>query len=139
MTGYSLLVSFLTICELVLLLLVVLFFSRLRRSEDLLAKLQKNQDALLKKLDFNARLEHELVSSFQSRQAELAELDQKLEARRAELERLVKKAEEYTRSPDFVRQIILNGARRGQSSQALAKATGLALDEVELILAQSKG
>jgi len=139
MTGYSLLVSFLTICELLLLLLVVLFFSRLRRSEDLLAKLQKNQDALLKKLDFNARLEHELVSSFQSRQAELAELDQKLEARRAELERLVKKAEEYTRSPDFVRQIILNGARRGQSSQALAKATGLALDEVELILAQNKG
>jgi uncharacterized protein HemX len=139
MTGYSLLVSFLTICELLLLLLVVLFFSRLRRSEDLLAKLQKNQDALLKKLDFNARLEHELVSSFQNRQAELAELDQKLEARRAELERLVKKAEEYTRSPDFVRQIILNGARRGQSSQALAKATGLALDEVELILAQSKG
>jgi len=139
MTGYSLLVSFLTVCELLLLLLVVLFFSRLRRSEDLLAKLQKNQDALLKKLDFNARLEHELVSSFQSRQAELAELDQKLEARRAELERLVKKAEEYTRSPDFVRQIILNGARRGQSSQALAKATGLALDEVELILAQNKG
>ncbi|MGD9609748.1 MAG: hypothetical protein AB7U59_10090 [Desulfovibrionaceae bacterium] len=139
MTGYSLLVSFLTICELVLLLLVVLFFSRLRRSEDLLAKLQKNQDALLKKLDFNARLEHELVSSFRNRQAELAELDQKLEARRAELERLVKKAEEYTRSPDFVRQIILNGARRGQSSQALAKATGLALDEVELILAQNKG
>jgi len=139
MTGYSLLVSFLTVCELLLLLLVVLFFSRLRRSEDLLAKLQKNQDALLKKLDFNARLEHELVSSFQSRQAELAVLDQKLEERRAELERLVKKAEEYTRSPDFVRQIILNGARRGQSSQALAKATGLALDEVELILAQNKG
>jgi len=139
MTGYSLLVSFLTVCELLLLLLVVLFFSRLRRSEDLLAKLQKNQDALLKKLDFNARLEHELVSSFQNRQAELAVLDQKLEERRAELERLVKKAEEYTRSPDFVRQIILNGARRGQSSQALAKATGLALDEVELILAQNKG
>jgi len=139
MTGYSLLVSFLTVCELLLLLLVVLFFSRLRRSEDLLAKLQKNQDALLKNLDFNARLEHELVSSFQSRQAELAVLDQKLEERRAELERLVKKAEEYTRSPDFVRQIILNGARRGQSSQALAKATGLALDEVELILAQNKG
>lgn len=139
MTSYSLLVTFLTVCELLLLLLVVLFFSRLRRSEELLAKLQKNQDALLKKLDFNARLEHELVSSFQSRQAELAELDQKLEERRTELERLVKKAEEYTRSPDFLRQIIVNGSRRGQSSQTLAKATGLALDEVELILAQNKG
>lgn len=137
MSGYSLLIIFLTVCELALLLLVVLFFSRLRRSEDLLAKLQKNQDSLLKKIDFNARLEQELVSSFQQRQAELAELDQQLEERRTELANLVKKAEEYSRSPDFLRQIIVNGARRGQSSQALAKATGLALDEVELILAQN--
>lgn len=139
MTGYSTLIIFLTLCELVLLLLVVLFFSRLRRSEELLAKLQLNQDTFIKKLDFNARLEQELVSSFQSRQAELAELDQKLEQRRAELEKLVKKAEEFSRSPDFLRQVIANGARRGQSAQALAKATGLALDEVELILAQAKG
>jgi uncharacterized protein HemX len=138
MNGYSTLVIFLTVCELALLLLVVLFFSRLRRSEELLAKLQKNQDSLLKKLDFNARLEQELVGSFQRRQAELAELDQKLELRRDELEKLVKKAQEYSRSPDFLRQIIVNGARRGQSSQALAKATGLSLDEVELILAQNK-
>ena len=138
MSGYSFLVFFLTVCELALLCLVVLFFSRLRRSEELLAKLQKNQDGLLKKIDFNARLEQELVSSFQQRQAELAVLDQKLEQRRAELENFVKKAEEYTRSPDFLRQIIVNGARRGQSPQALAKATGLAVDEVELILAQNR-
>ena len=139
MNGYSLLVIFLTVCELALLLLVVLFFSRLRRSEDLLAKLQKNQDALLSKLDFNAKLEQELVGSFTRRQAELAELDQKLEQRRAELEKLVKKAQEFSRSPDFLRQIIVNGSRRGQSPLALAKATGLSLDEVELILAQNKG
>lgn len=139
MNGYSLLVIFLTVCELALLLLVVLFFSRLRRSEDLLAKLQKNQDALLNKLDFNAKLEQELVGSFTRRQAELAELDQKLEQRRAELEKLVKKAQEFSRSPDFLRQIIVNGSRRGQSPLALAKATGLSLDEVELILAQNKG
>jgi len=138
MNGYSSLVIFLTVCELVLLLLVVLFFSRLRRSEELLAKLQKNQDSLLKKLDFNAKLEQELVGSFHRRQSELAELDQKLEQRRDELEKLVKKAKEYSRSPDFLRQIILNGARRGQSPQALAKATDLSLDEVELILAQNK-
>lgn len=138
MNGYSLLVIFLTVCELALLLLVVLFFSRLRRSEDLLAKLQKNQDALLKKLDFNAKLEQELVGSFARRQAELAELDQKLEERRAQLEKLVKKAKEYSRSPDFLRQIIVNGSKRGQSPQALAKATGLSLDEVEVILAQNR-
>lgn len=138
MNSYSSLIIFLTVCELVLLLLVVLFFSRLRRSEELLAKLQKNQDALLKKLDFNAKLEQELVGSFQRRQVELAELDQKLEQRRDELERLVKKAKEFSRSPDFLRQIILNGSRRGQSPLALAKATGLSLDEVELILSQSK-
>ncbi len=139
MNGYSLLVIFLTVCELALLLLVVLFFSRLRRSEDLLAKLQKNQDALLNKLDFNAKLEQELVGSFTRRQAGLAELDQKLEQRRDELEKLVKKAQEFSRSPDFLRQIIVNGSRRGQSPLALAKATGLSLDEVELILAQNKG
>uniref|UniRef100_I2Q1K9 DUF2802 domain-containing protein n=1 Tax=Desulfovibrio sp. U5L TaxID=596152 RepID=I2Q1K9_9BACT len=137
MNGYSTLVIFLTVCELALLLLVVLFFSRLRRSEELLANLQKNQDSLLKKLDFNARLEQELIGSFQRRQTELAELDQKLEERRDELEKLVKKAKEYSRSPDFLRQIILNGTRRGQSPPALAKATGLSLDEVELILAQN--
>jgi uncharacterized protein HemX len=137
MTGYSTLVIFLTVCELALLLLVVLFFSRLRRSEELLAKLQLNQNSFLKKLDFNAKLEQELVSSFQSRQAELAELDQRLEQRRAQLEKLVKKAEEYSRSPDFLRQVILNGAHRGQSPQALAKATGLAVDEVELILTRN--
>ena len=139
MNGYSLLVIFLTVCELALLLLVVLFFSRLRRSEDLLAKLQKNQESLLSKLDFNAKLDQELVGSFARRQAELAELDQKLEQRRAELEKLVKKAQEFSRSPDFLRQIIVNGSRRGQSPLALAKATGLSLDEVELILAQNKG
>ncbi|MHC1789266.1 hypothetical protein [Solidesulfovibrio sp.] len=136
MNGYSTLIIFLTVSELALLLLVVLFFSRLRRSEDLLSKLQKNQDALLRKLDFNARLEQELVGSFQRRQAELAILDQKLEERSTHLEKLVRKAEEITRSPDFLRQIIVNGTRRGQSPQALAKATGLSLDEVQLILAQ---
>ena len=136
MNGYSTLVIFLTVSELALLLLVVLFFSRLRRSEDLLSKLQKNQDALLKKLDFNAKLEQELVGSFHRRQADLAELDQQLEERSKHLEKLVRKAEEITRSPEFLRQIILNGTRRGQSPQALAKATGLSLDEVQLILAQ---
>ncbi|EFL50470.1 conserved hypothetical protein [Solidesulfovibrio fructosivorans JJ]] len=138
MNGYSTLVIFLTVCELALLLLVVLFFSRLRRSEDLLAKMQKNQDGLLKKLDFNAKLEQELVGSFRQRQAQLAELDQQLEQRRDELEKLVKKAEECIRSPEFLRQIIKNGSRRGQSPVALAKATGLSREEVELILAQEK-
>ena len=136
MNGYSTLILFLTVSELALLLLVVLFFSRLRRSEDLLSKLQKNQDALLKKLDVNAKLEQELMGSFQRRQAELSILDQKLEERSTQLEKLVRKAEEITRSPEFLRQIILNGTRRGQSPQALAKATGLSLDEVQLILAQ---
>ena len=64
----------------------------------------------------------------------MADLDQKLEERSRQLEKLVRKAEEFTRSPDFLRQVIVNGARRGQSPQALATATGLSLDEVELIL-----
>ena len=51
----------------------------------------------------------------------------------------MKEAQEFSRSPDFLRQIIVNGSRRGQSPLALAKATGLSLDEVELILVQNKG
>ena len=60
------------------------------------------------------------------------------QANLAHAEKLVRKAEECSRSPEFLRQIILNGSKRGQSALALAKSTGLSLDEVELILAQQE-
>ncbi len=71
------------------------------------------------------------------RQAELRELDSKLEQRANDLRRLMAQAEGITRSPQFLREIILNGKRKGLSSRQIAKNAGISVDEVELILAQN--
>ena len=54
--------------ELLLLGLVLVFFLKLRKSEILLSSLEKKQQAFVKRLDFNSRLEKELVESFSTRQ-----------------------------------------------------------------------
>lgn len=126
-----------SLTEIVLLAVVVGFFFRLRRSQAVLDTLQQRQETLLSKLHFNTELEQELVSSFAKRQAELADLEQQLSARADELRRLVEQAEKAARSPRLMREIIISGNREGKSSQALALATGLSVDEVELILEQS--
>ncbi|MDR1659877.1 MAG: hypothetical protein LBR94_05995 [Desulfovibrio sp.] len=118
---------------------IFFFFARLRRSESLLTTLQGNQDALLARIEMNARLEREIVASFVQRQAELRNLDEKLEERAKELRRLLEQAEEIRRSPQFLREIILNGHRKGLSSRQIAKNAGLGVDEVELILTQAAG
>ncbi len=138
MHSYEIILIVLTVSELILIALLVLFFSRLRKSETLLQKLQDNQQSLLQKLNFNAKLEQELVSSFSRRQAELAALDQVLEERKNALEKLVRQARDITRSPALLRQAVVTGARRGRSTAALAKSTGLSEDEVELILDQER-
>ncbi|MFP5238768.1 MAG: hypothetical protein ACLGQW_02965 [Acidobacteriota bacterium] len=128
----------LTGSELVLLILVVGFFARLRRSEDSLSALQANHGELMGKLERSARLEQELLESFEARQKELIRLEDKLDARARELSALVKTAEDMTRSPDFLRQVVLSGHKKGQTPKALAKATGLSQDEVALIISQAK-
>ncbi len=120
-----------TLAEIVLLGGVLFFFLRLRRSEALMTQLQSNQEQLLERLQRNAELEHDLVATFAQRQAELRTLDQRLE------ERAVEQAEGILRSPQFLRELILNKRRQGQTAQQIARAAGLAVDEVELILAQS--
>jgi uncharacterized protein HemX len=127
----------LSITEILLLLLVVFFFLRLRQSEAVLSKLRAKQEELLNKLRFNAQLEQEIVSSFEQRQNELSHLDQQLEARAADMKRLLKQAEEVCKSPQFLREIVVSGCKRGKSSQELARATGLSLEEVELIIEQA--
>lgn len=129
----------LTGSELLLLLLVVGFFSRLRRSEDMLNALQNNQAELMGKLQKSAALEQELLDSFEERQKALVRLEDKLAIREKELSRLVRQAEEMSRSPDFLRQVVVAGLKKGQSARELAKTTGLSQDEVELIIAQTKG
>ena len=125
-----------SILELVVLGGVLFFYLRLRRSEAMLNTLQGNQEALLARIEMNARLEREIVATFAQRQAELQNLDEKLEERAQELRRLLEQAEGISRSPQFLRVLILNGRRKGLSSRQIARNSGLSVDEVELILAQ---
>ncbi len=126
-----------SISELALLVLLLVFFARLRRSEHLLVKLQNGQNSLLHNLQHNAELEKDLIASFAERQQELRILDQRLEERAAALRKLLEQAENLSRSPQFLRELILAGIRQGKSPSQLAKATNLSLDEVELILSES--
>lgn len=115
---------------------VLFFYLRLRRSEALLNALQDNQQNLLERIEFNARMEREIVASFAQRQAELRNLDEKLEERAQDLRRLLEQAEGITRSPQFLRELILNGKRKGLSARQIARNAGLSVDEVDLILTQ---
>lgn len=137
MSSSLILLFLVSLTELFVLVVVLIFFFRLRRSEALLNSLQENQESLLKKLHFNAELEQELVSTFERRQNDLQLLDQALERRANTLEKLLKQAEGVCRSPQFLREAILSGRRQGRSVPDLATATGLSVDEVELILEQA--
>lgn len=128
------LLLFMSITEILLLLLLFVFFMRLKRSEALLNEMQARQESLITKMHFNSQLEQELVESFAERQEQLRQLDIQLEARAAGLEKLLKQAESMQRSPQFLREMILDGHRKGRSPQQMARATGLSVDEVELIL-----
>ncbi len=136
MTTTNLLLILFSLAEVALLFVVVAFFVRLRKSEALLTRLQSQHEAFVNKLTFSAQMEQELVQTFAKRQQELAELDAKLEERAAELKGLVEHAEAFCRSPRFLRQVILAGAADGKKPDELAKATGLSVEEVKLILDQ---
>ncbi|WP_035067484.1 hypothetical protein [Nitratidesulfovibrio termitidis] len=130
------LIIFVSVVEVALLGVLLMFFLRLRRSEALLNRLQANQTQLLERLRQNAELEQELVATFAQRQEQLRHLDQRLEGRAQALRRLLEQAEGISRSPQFLREVILNGHRKGRSLEQIARSTGLSVDEVELILAQ---
>ena len=125
-----------TLAELALVFLVLLFFVRLRRSEQMLSTLQANQDDLMDRMLRNAELEQEMVASFAQRQQELTQLNRVMEERIASLRKLLEQAEGITCSPHFLRELILNCRRKGQSIDEIVRGTGLARDEIELILAR---
>jgi superfamily II RNA helicase len=129
-------IALFTLAEAALLGAVLFFFVRLKRSETLLSRLQANQEKLLARLQQNAELERELVATFAQRQAELRTLDQRLEDRAETLRRLLEQAEGIMRSPSFLRELILNGRKKGLSPQKIALSAGLSVDEVEVIIAQ---
>ena len=127
-----------TVFELVLFVLLLTFFRRLQKSEHLLLKLQAGQSSLLTNLEQNARLERDLIASFADRQQELRSLDIQLQERAAGLSKLLNQAEAISRSPQFLRELIITGIRKGKTPAELARNTGLSIDEVKLILAQAE-
>ena len=133
----NLLIILFTLSEVVLLGVVIIFFLRLRKSETLLSGLHARQEEFLKRLQFNTQLENELVATFEQRQQELVALNNQLETKAVELKKLVKLANEYAKSPQFMREIIIQGHRSGKTPMQLANSTGLALEEVELIIDQA--
>ncbi len=130
-------IIFFACIEVLLFFAIVAFFVRLKRSENLVHNLQANQELLLARLQHNAELERELVATFAQRQAELRSLDQKIEERAESLRKLINQAEGITRSPHFLRELILNQRKKGASAKQIAHNAGLTIDEVELILAQA--
>ncbi|NDV22001.1 hypothetical protein [Desulfovibrio sp. JC022] len=130
------LLIFFSVTEIALLIAVIFFFLRLRKSEELVTQLQSKQEEFIKKLQFNTQLENELMNTFAERQEELAQLDMMLDRKSKKLKKILAQAEEFSRSPQFLRQIILTGHKEGKPVSRLAKATGLSIEEVELILDQ---
>ncbi|WFS61105.1 hypothetical protein LF599_10485 [Pseudodesulfovibrio thermohalotolerans] len=133
----DLLIILFSLSEVVLLGVVIVFFLRLRKSETLLNGLHARQEEFIKRLQFNTQLENELVATFEQRQQELVALNSQLEHKADELGKLVKLASEYAKSPQFMREIIIQGHRSGKTPMQLAKSTGLGLEEVELIIDQA--
>jgi uncharacterized protein HemX len=129
-------ILFATLLEILLLGVVVWFFLRLKRSEHLLVQLRDKQEEFVGKLSVNARLEQEMLASFEERQSHLLKLADELEQRERQLQALLRQADELSRSPRFLRQLVLSGYRQGTTIQALARSTGLSPDEVELIIGQ---
>ncbi len=129
----------LTVTEFVLLAVVLLFFRRLKRSENLLDALQQRQQQFVAKLSFSAELEQELVATFEERQKELAQLERKLVQRADELKKLLERAEKLPNrsQPQDPRQIVLDGYKRGLPLMALVQTSGLSMEEVELVLMQA--
>ena len=128
----------LSLLEVALLAGVIAFFFRLRRSEQLLAKLQQNQRDFLSKIEKSVDLEQQFLSNFADRQNELIRLEAQLGEREKQIRGLLQQAEALSQSPQFLRQVILSGHRKGRSVKSLAHTTGLSTDEVELILEQGR-
>ncbi|WP_320170412.1 hypothetical protein [Maridesulfovibrio sp.] len=130
------LLVFFSVTEIILLIAIIFFFMRLRKSEELVTQLQSKQQEFINKLHFNAQLETELMNTFEERQEELASLDRQLDQKTKKLHKILAQAEEFSRSPQFLRQIILTGHKEGKPVSRLAKATGLSIEEVEMIIDQ---
>ncbi len=130
-------IAVITFAETILVVMVFLFFLRLKRSEATLSQLQDSQEKILERIYRNTELEHDLIESFTQRQEQLVILNTTMEERIKTLQKLLKQTENVARSPQFLREVIHNGIKKGQTPAQIARATGLTVDEVEIILSQS--
>ncbi len=124
----------LTLAEFIIIFLVLLFFKRLRRSEQALEHLQSNQEEFMDRLLRNVQLEQEMVTTFIQRQEQLERLNIAMEERIYYLKNLIKQAEDISHSPYLMREIIMNSKKKGLPLDMIAKKTGMAKDEIEIIL-----
>lgn len=131
-------IALVTLVETVLIALVFAFFLRLRRSETLLSELQSSQESVMDRLRKNADLEQILVETFAQRQDQLVKLNEQMEGRIEILKKLLDQADSIRRSPQFLRELILNGRSKGKTAAQIARSTGLTVDEVEIILTQAE-
>ena len=130
------LLIFSSVVEILLIFFILFLFFRIKKSESLLSLLQKRQKSILDRLQFNEELEKKLVETFEVRQKELIFLDKKLKEKIEEIKGLLKYAEDLTASPQFLREVVLRGYRKGISIEELCKRTGLSKEEIELIIEQ---
>jgi uncharacterized protein HemX len=134
MTTFTITLILLSITEIAILGVVVFFFTKLRKSEEALSRMQARNDEMLTKLRFSTQLENELVQSFENRLEQLSALEQAMQHREAELRELLQKAEKMTKSPAFLHAAVLTGYRDGKTKRQLAQESGLSVEEIELIL-----
>ncbi len=130
------LLIFSSVVEILLIFFILFLFFRIKKSESLLSLLQKRQKSILDRLQFNEELEKKLVETFEVRQKELIFLDKKLKEKIEEIKGLLKYAEDLTASPQFLREVVLRGYKKGISIEELCKRTGLSKEEIELIIEQ---
>lgn len=123
-----------TVAEFVLIILVLLFFKRLRKSEEALENLQSNQDEFMDRMIRNSMLEQEMVATFIQRQEHLESLNIAMEERINMLKKIIRQAEEISNSPYLLREVIMNCRKKGLDIDMITQKTGLARDEIELIL-----
>lgn len=119
--------------ELALFAGLVIFYKKVKASENLVANLYKNHHTFLQMLNTNSSLEQEFEKSFAEHIDTLKILDVETVKRIVQLEQLLSRAEAVIQSPELLRETILHGLRQGIPKETLAHKTGASIQEVEII------
>ncbi|MDE7469404.1 MAG: hypothetical protein K2M30_03855 [Desulfovibrionaceae bacterium] len=133
MTWFIVSLVFFSCVEIALFFALVLFYKKVKTSENLVANLYKNQHTFLQMLNENSSFEQEFEKSFAQHIEHLRALDRETRKRIERLESLLSHADTFIQSPAVLRETILQGLRQGISKERLAHTTGISIQEVEII------